>query len=154
MEASLKYSSCNLEDLKARFPIWNDRRIFEVHDLFQAFEVDGDGLVEITEMYEMIKIDYILQLSLSQSLKTVIFIRSVGLDNLGDTTEKNTRLEQLNAHDQDGTGCLDFEEFLQMIYGHQILVDEPLAQIFSRVNHDIQLIRSMSTVQQVRAGFL
>ncbi|ODM92671.1 U6 snRNA-associated Sm-like protein LSm1 [Orchesella cincta] len=125
MEASRKYTSCNLEELKAMFPLWNDRKIFEVHDLFQAFEVDGDGLVEITEM-------------------------SVGLDNLGDTTLRSARLEQLNLHDQDDTGCLDFEEFLQMIYGQQALVDEPLAKTFNRVNHDIKLIRSMSTVQQKR----
>lgn len=50
MEASLKYTNCNLDDLKAKFPKWDDKKIFEVHDLFQAFEVDGDGLIEIAEM--------------------------------------------------------------------------------------------------------
>jgi len=50
MEASLKYTNCNLAELKGEFPKWNEKRIFEVHDLFQAFEVDGDGLITIPEM--------------------------------------------------------------------------------------------------------
>lgn len=52
MEASTKYTNCSLDDLKAKFPKWDDKKIFEVHDLFQAFEVDGDGLIEIAEMYK------------------------------------------------------------------------------------------------------
>lgn len=52
MEASLKYTNCNLEELKHKFSEWDDRKIYQIHDLFQAFEVDGDGLIEIAEMYE------------------------------------------------------------------------------------------------------
>lgn len=50
MDASMKYSNLNLEDIKTRFPRWDDKKIFEIHDLFQAFEVDGDGLIEVIEM--------------------------------------------------------------------------------------------------------
>jgi hypothetical protein len=50
MEASLKYTKCNLDRLTERFPLWDENKIFEAHDLFQAFEVDGDGLIEIAEM--------------------------------------------------------------------------------------------------------
>ncbi len=50
MDASLKYTNCNLDQLKNKFSAWDDRKIFQVHDLFQAFEVDGDGLIEIAEM--------------------------------------------------------------------------------------------------------
>lgn len=51
MEASAKYTNCNLDEVKSKFVNWGDKKIFEIHDLFQAFEVDGDGLIEIAEMY-------------------------------------------------------------------------------------------------------
>lgn len=41
--------------------------------------------------------------------------RSVGLDNLGDTTARKDRIPQLASGDEDGTGSIDFEEFLQVI---------------------------------------
>lgn len=51
MEASLKFNNCNLHYLGSKFPAWDENKMFEAHDLFQAFEVDGDGLIEIAEMY-------------------------------------------------------------------------------------------------------
>lgn len=42
------------------------------------------------------------------------FFRSVGLDNLGDTTLRKDRIPQLASGDEDGTGSIDFEEFLQV----------------------------------------
>lgn len=48
--ASLKYTNCSLENLVEKFPEWEEKKIYEAHDLFQAFEVDGDGLIEIAEM--------------------------------------------------------------------------------------------------------
>jgi hypothetical protein len=51
MDASLKYTNCSMDELKSKFPGWDDMKIFDLHDLFQAFEVDGDGLIEIAEMY-------------------------------------------------------------------------------------------------------
>jgi predicted translin family RNA/ssDNA-binding protein len=50
-EDSLKYTNSNLDELKSKFRKWDDKKIFQIHDLFQAFEVDGDGLIEIAEMY-------------------------------------------------------------------------------------------------------
>ncbi|CAL8109281.1 unnamed protein product [Orchesella dallaii] len=131
MEAYLKYTNCNLEDLKTKYSKWDDKKIFEVHDLFQAFEVDGDGLIEIAEM-------------------------SVGLDNLGDTTLRKDRIPQLASGDEDGTGSIDFEEFLQILYDQQEVMhsETPLAKTFVKVNNDIKFIRWMSTVQQIRAGYL
>lgn len=38
--------------------------------------------------------------------------RSVGLDNLGDTSSRPDRLVELSIGDEDGTGSIDFEEFL------------------------------------------
>jgi len=43
------------------------------------------------------------------------FRRSVGLDNLGDKTTLKDRILQLCSGDEDGTGSIDFEEFLQVI---------------------------------------
>lgn len=131
MEASLKYTNCNLEDLKTKFRKWDDKKIFEVHDLFQAFEVDGDGLIEIAEM-------------------------SAGLDDLGDTTLRKDRIPQLTSGDEDGTGSIDFEEFLQILYEQQEILhsETVLAKTFVKVNNDIKFIRWMSTVQQIRAGYL
>jgi hypothetical protein len=40
--------------------------------------------------------------------------RSVGLDNLGDKTSLKDRIPQLCSGDEDGTGSIDFEEFLQV----------------------------------------
>jgi hypothetical protein len=48
--ASQKYTQCDLHSLLAKFREWDERKIFDVHDLFQVFEVDGDGLIEIAEM--------------------------------------------------------------------------------------------------------
>jgi len=64
MDYTMKYTNCSLAELQAKFQGWDKRRIFQIHDLFQAFEVDGDGIIEIAEM-------------------------SVGLDNLGDKTSMN-----------------------------------------------------------------
>jgi len=130
MEASLKYTNCNLDDIRANFPKWEDRNFFELHDLFQAFEVDGDGLIEIAEM-------------------------SVGLDNLGDTTLRSDRIPQLTYVDKDNTGSIDFEEFLQVLYDQQQTGNTTsLAITFAKVNNDIKFIRWMSTVQQIRGGYL
>jgi len=58
-EDSLKYTNSDLAALKVRFSNWDDKRIFQVHDLFQAFEVDGDGLIEIGEMCDQKCFHYI-----------------------------------------------------------------------------------------------
>ncbi len=50
MDASLKYTNCSLDVLRKKFPLLDDKKFFEAHDLFQAFEVDGDGLIGIAEM--------------------------------------------------------------------------------------------------------
>jgi len=130
-EASQKYDNCKMDALLEKFPTWTETEIFEAHDLFQAFEVDGDGLIEIAEM-------------------------SVGLDNLGDTTSKKDRIPELCKGDEDGTGSIDYEEFLQILYEQQVIekTKTPLAKTFLSVNQDIKFIRWMSTVQQIRAGFL
>ncbi|OXA56139.1 caltractin-like [Folsomia candida] len=130
MEASMKYTNCNLDHLKMKYAGWDDRKIFQIHDLFQAFEVDGDGLIEIAEM-------------------------SVGLDNLGDKTSMNDRIPQLCSGDEDGTGSIDFEEFVQILYQQQEVLhsETPLSKTFINVNNDVMFIRWMSTVQQIRAGF-
>lgn len=49
-EASLKYSHLDLEKFEPKIPEWDNSKVFEAHDLFQAFEVDGDGLIEIMEL--------------------------------------------------------------------------------------------------------
>ncbi|OXA56296.1 squidulin [Folsomia candida] len=130
-EASLKYTNCSLENLVEKFPEWEEKKIYEAHDLFQAFEVDGDGLIEIAEM-------------------------SVGLDNLGDTSSKQDRLTELSIGDEDGTGSIDFEEFLTILYDQQQVTKTPtkLAKTFMKVNDDVKMIRWMSTVQQIHAGYL
>lgn len=48
--ASQKYSSANIMDLKEAFTGWDEQKLFDLHDLFQIFEVDGDGLIDISEM--------------------------------------------------------------------------------------------------------
>jgi hypothetical protein len=50
LEASQKYNSSKLGHILLQFPEWDEQKIFDVHDLFQVFEVDGDGLIEVNEM--------------------------------------------------------------------------------------------------------
>lgn len=54
IEARLKYTSSNMEELLDQFVGWSEDRILECHDLFQVFEIDGDGLIDIPEMYVMV----------------------------------------------------------------------------------------------------
>jgi len=44
----------------------------------------------------------------------LIKFRCVGLDNLGDQTPEQERLIELATVDEDKTGSIDFEEFLQV----------------------------------------
>jgi len=68
----------------------------------------------------------------------------------------NDRLSQLCRVDEDGTGSIDFEEFLEILYEQQVVQQSqtPHAKTFVHVNDDVMFIRCMSTVQQIRAGYL
>ena len=48
--ASQKYTHCDLNGFLQKFPNWDETKIIDIHDVFQVFEVDGDGLIEISEM--------------------------------------------------------------------------------------------------------
>jgi len=48
--ASQKYSTANMMHLMEAYEGWDEQKLFDFHDLFQVFEVDGDGLIEISEM--------------------------------------------------------------------------------------------------------
>lgn len=128
-EASLKYILCKMEDLVPKFPGWDEVRVLDLHDLFQVFEVDGDGLIEVSEM-------------------------CVGLDNLGDMTPMDERVNFLCSFDDDGTGNIDFEEFLEV---HFKLQNEgykhPIGQSFKMIESNMRFIRSMSSVQRIQTGF-
>lgn len=104
-------------------------------------------------------------------------IRAVGLDNFGDTTSKQDRISELSGTYTDATGNIDFEEFVlvrlfvprffqdfflkqgsqfQMLY--KKLAKSAKSTSFTitleKANNDVKMIRWMSTVQQVHAGYL
>ena len=49
-KASLKFTQCDVEQMLKKYPAYDDLKLFALHDLFQVFEVNGDGLIEISEM--------------------------------------------------------------------------------------------------------
>jgi len=132
MEAARKYTHCrSLRKQIGEFPEWDAEKLFRVYDLFKLYEMDGDGVIEVAEM-------------------------SVGMDNMGDHTEVSERVRILCLYDEDKTGFIDYEEFMNIIYSLQVHGQNrhSIGKHYQRVENDYEFLKGMTYIQRLSIGVL
>eukprot|EP01137_Pigoraptor_chileana_P022732 Opistho-2@87960 len=76
--------------LRQKFPQWTEGELANLHMQFQMFDLNGDNTIDFDELNYM-------------------------LDELNDETSHEERYKHFCSVDTDGSGCVEFEEFLQLV---------------------------------------
>eukprot|EP00051_Salpingoeca_urceolata_P030446 m.8905 g.8905 ORF g.8905 m.8905 type:complete len:202 (+) comp3367_c0_seq1:101-706(+) len=88
--AKNKFHDDTLKHYQRRWPDWSEEDISDLRDQFTTYDVNRDGIISIEEL-------------------------STVLDDLGDTSGAEERSRQFALADTDGSGGVDFEEFLELL---------------------------------------
>ncbi|XP_065051835.1 troponin C-like [Rhopilema esculentum] len=94
LEARRKFYDMGQETIKALSSRFSDFKSVDIQELrfqFQCFDINGDGLIDKSELMHV-------------------------LDDMGDKSDAETREQCFLDIDEDGSGAIDFEEFLGLIY--------------------------------------
>ncbi|KAL9980970.1 hypothetical protein ACROYT_G009619 [Oculina patagonica] len=81
----------DFRSLIEEFPEFKEGDIVDLRLQFQTFDLNQDGIIDFKELMQV-------------------------LDDLGDRSEPSVRQQYFNEIDKDGSGAIDFEEFLALIY--------------------------------------
>lgn len=127
--AKLKYKEMDVETIKNRFPHWTDEMILDLKAQFQTFDINLDGLIDFQELGHV-------------------------LNELGDTSDEAARRRYFEELDEDGSGAIDFEEYLALIdavlSGKSKL--NKIGQLCQSGSENAQKLRQLSIVQQIDHG--
>jgi len=91
LAARLKIKAMDMNAILNLFPEWNTEYVMDLKAQFQTFDLNNDGLIDFKEL-------------------------QVVLDEIGDTTDEETRRRTFQEMDNDESGAIDFEEYLALIH--------------------------------------
>lgn len=92
MEARQKFKEFDVQAMKSRFPDWKGHHdLVDIRAQFQSLDLNQDGLVDFHEL-------------------------CIVLDELGDRSPVRVRKKYFGEIDIDGSGAVDFEEFVSLLY--------------------------------------
>ena len=84
-------SSSTNNQLKAKFPKLTDQELEDMRLQFKTFDMNQDNLIDYDELMQV-------------------------LNDLGDTSDEEMRENYFAEVDEDGSGAIDFEEFIGLVY--------------------------------------
>ncbi|XP_064619574.1 uncharacterized protein LOC135483010 [Lineus longissimus] len=127
-EAKHKFREFKAEDMKRSFPNWKANQLIEFKSQFLMFDLNQDGLIDFEELNEV-------------------------LIDLGDESSDEERRDYFNNYDEDGSGRIDFEEFLQLLYRVQFDdCDSLTSNIYKKSGEESRRIKRLSIVDQMHHG--
>jgi len=139
LRAKLKIKEFDMKRISQKYPGWNYEDIMDLKAQFQTFDINQDGLIDYEE------------------LKSV-------LDEIGDESPEELRKDLFKQMDEDGSGGIDFEEYLTLIHhithGHShttsntgISMDKNTLGVLKQEGTvNAQRVRKLSVVQQIQNG--
>nr|XP_058955344.1 uncharacterized protein LOC131782607 [Pocillopora verrucosa] len=131
----LEMGEKDFRSLIEEFPEFKESDISDLRLQFQTFDLNQDGIIDFRELTQV-------------------------LDDLGDKSEPAVREQYFSNIDKDGSGAIDFEEFLALICqlrktNADFLQSSELGQIGSlckRGTDNIQRVRKLSVAKQMLTG--
>ncbi|XP_066921924.1 uncharacterized protein [Clytia hemisphaerica] len=130
-EAKMKFIEANpqvMQELLEKFPNFTQQKISDLKLQFTAFDLNHDGLIDYHEMMQV-------------------------LDDLGNSSSDATREEYFAEIDEDGSGAIDFEEFLGLIYSLQHEKTRGQSDLLYQVGQDnISVLRELTLSEKLLNG--
>ncbi|XP_078361341.1 uncharacterized protein LOC144645661 [Oculina patagonica] len=125
----------DFRSLIEEFPEFKEGDIVDLRLQFQTFDLNQDGIIDFKELMQV-------------------------LDDLGDRSEPSVRQQYFNEIDKDGSGAIDFEEFLALIYQLRKKTDVfnersefgQIGSLCKRGTDNIQRVRKLSVAKQMLTG--
>jgi len=98
LRAKMKIKDMDMKKVREKYPLWTYEDLMDLKAQFQTFDINQDGLIDFEELNSV-------------------------LEEIGDESSEETRQNLFNEMDEDGSGGIDFEEYLTIIgadLGHGI----------------------------------
>jgi len=98
LRAKMKIKDMDMKKVREKYPLWTYEDLMDLKAQFQTFDINQDGLIDFEELSSV-------------------------LEEIGDESSEETRQDLFNEMDEDGSGGIDFEEYLTLIgkdLGHGI----------------------------------
>jgi len=98
LRAKMKIKDMDMKKVREKYPLWTYEDLMDLKAQFQTFDINQDGLIDFEELCSV-------------------------LEEIGDESTEQTRQDLFSEMDEDGSGGIDFEEYLTIIgkdLGHGI----------------------------------
>ncbi|XP_066296556.1 uncharacterized protein [Branchiostoma lanceolatum] len=128
-EARMLFENTNYDELIEQYPQWSVDDINAFRMQFKSFDLNQDGLIDYRELCQV-------------------------LDEMGDESKEEVRRDYFAKVDVDGSGAVDFEEFLGLIDQVTSSADSGggLGMMCSRGTESVRKLRRLTFEQQLNYG--
>jgi len=135
MEAKNKFRDMDQETTEhflLRFPNFSENELSDLRLQFQTFDLNQDNLIDYKELMQV-------------------------LDDLGDTSGPERREQYFQEVDEDGSGAIDFEEFIGLIHRLQYEQEDDremnnLGLLCKLGGENLQTLRKISLSEKLLNG--
>ncbi|XP_057295745.1 uncharacterized protein LOC130624193 [Hydractinia symbiolongicarpus] len=114
-----------------KFPKFTLGEISDLKLQFQTFDLNQDGLIDCNELMQV-------------------------LDDLGDKSSLEKRQEYFEEIDEDGSGAIDFEEFMGLIYDLKYMQSDKKSgediRLLCKLGNDHYTLRKLSLSEKMSRG--
>jgi len=133
LRAKMKIKDMDMKKIREKYPLWTYEDLMDLKAQFQTFDINQDGLIDFEELNSV-------------------------LEEIGDESSEDTRQNLFNEMDEDGSGGIDFEEYLTLLHtltkgaSAMMPVSQCLGVLQQEGTENAQRVRKLSVAQQIQNG--
>jgi len=133
LRAKMKIKDMDMKKVREKYPLWTYEDLMDLKAQFQTFDINQDGLIDFEELCSV-------------------------LEEIGDESTEQTRQDLFSEMDEDGSGGIDFEEYLTLLHtltngaSAMMPASQCLGVLKQEGTENAQRVRKLSVAQQIQNG--